>query len=451
MFFRQVLYQDLGCASYVLGDHGEAMVVDPRFDIEVYLRIAREQDLLITHVVDTHDHADHISGRARLAALTGAQPHRPARAQTVQDGDLHPGAQLSVGGLRVVALATPGHRPEHLALAVSDDSRSPDPWMVLSGDSLLVGDLARPDLAVTPEVGARDLHSSVHSLLTLGDHVELWPAHVGGSLCGGAGLSGKTSSTLGYERRNNRLLSLADPEFVQDVTASIPARPANLQRIVEANRRRTLEPPTLPPVLEHSDLLNGLAGEVTVLDAREPAAFDRGHIEGAINLPATASSLGTRAGWALRPHEPIIVAAGDLDGARAMTRALHAVGLWQIIGIALSWEDAPIERAPAWDVATLAGHLGEERVALVDVRDSLEWRAGHVHDSLHLPLARLGNGRDVAAPKLAATIAVACAGGVRAAFAASLLRRAGWSNVVRVAGGIGDLPAHGIALVGGGA
>jgi len=448
MFFRQVLYRDLGCASYVLGDGGEAIVVDPRFDLDVYLQIAREEALKITHVIDTHDHADHISGRARLAELTGARAHRAARTADPRPGDLKAGDLLLAGRLRVRALATAGHRPEHLALAVSDDSRSAEPWMVLTGDSLLVGDLARPDLAVTPELGARQLHASMRTLLELGDHVEVWPGHVGGSLCGGMSLSRKPCSTIGYERRNNPLLSLGEDAFVQELTSSIPPRPPNLQQIIKANAATRGQAPPQPRLLDRSELPGVLGGEVTVLDARDPHAFDEGHIAGAVNLPASAAALGTRAGWALRPHEPILIAADDMDRAEAMTRALQAVGLWRILGVALDWEGLPVTSEHSWDLETLAGGLRERAVSLVDVRERDEWQAGHVSGSIHLPLGRLGDGRGVQAPETAGAVAVACAAGVRAAFAASLLRRGGWRDVVRVAGGgVGDLPAHGIALV----
>src|SRR5665213_3655882 len=228
MIFRQVLYKDLGCASYLLGCAGQAIVVDPRFDVDVYVDMAREEGLQIVHVIDTHDHADHISGRERLAALTGARSHRPVRAEDPRGDDLSAGEELAVGNIRIKALATAGHRPEHLALLVSDLSRSPEPWLLLSGDSLLVGDLARPDLAVDAQEGACELHASVRRLLGLADHVEVWPAHIGGSLCGGAGLSGKPSSTIGFERLNNELLSLSEQEFVRAVTSSIPARPPNV-------------------------------------------------------------------------------------------------------------------------------------------------------------------------------------------------------------------------------
>jgi hydroxyacylglutathione hydrolase len=450
MFFRQVLYRDLGCASYVVAAGGKAIVVDPRFDIDVYLEIAREERLQITHVVDTHDHADHVSGRQRLAALTGASAHQPALHAEDERGGLQAGDELQLASVRVRVLATPGHRPEHISLAISDESRSSDPWILLSGDSLLVGDLARPDLASAATVGARELYASLRSLLALGDHVEVWPAHVGGSLCGGAGLSLKTSSTIGFERRNNPLLSLQKPAFVERLTAGIPARPPNIPQIVAANRSSERQEPPPAPLLDAAGLRQALAEQVTLLDAREPSAFDEGHLAGAINLPVAASALGTRAGWALRPHEPIVIIAEDAQHAAAMTRALHAVRLWRIVGVALEWDGLATVNERAFDLQALADGLRERSVALVDVRDANEWQAGHVRGSIHLPLGELGNGRDLDVPAPSGTIAVACAAGARAAFAASLLRRGGWGEVVRVGGGgVGGLPAYGVPLIGG--
>jgi hydroxyacylglutathione hydrolase len=450
VFFRQVLYRDLGCASYVVGDGGEAIVLDPRFDIDIYLDIAREEGLRISHVVDTHDHADHVSGRSRLVAATGAIAHRPARPQEPREEDLEPGDELKVGDVRVRALATPGHRPEHIVLAVIDDTRSPEPWMVLTGDSLLVGDLARPDLAVEPDVGARDLYASLRALLGLGDHVEVWPGHVGGSLCGGAGLSRKTSSTIGYERLNDPLLSLDEPTFVDVLTSSVPSRPPNVLHICTTNMRVDFEEPVEPRLLDPREVLAVLDADVTVLDARNPDAFDRAHIAGALNLPVSAPAVGTRAGWALRPQEPLLIAAHDEQDAQLMKRALQAVGLWNILGLTLDWDGLPLVSERSFGLKALADGLREHAVTLVDVREDNEWREGHVEGSIHLPLIELGSGRDLPAPQGPGPIAVACAAGARAAFAASLLRRGGWHEVVRVSdGGVGGLADLGISLVGG--
>jgi hydroxyacylglutathione hydrolase len=453
LFFRQVLYRDLGCASYVLGDAGEAIVVDPRWDVGVYLEIAAEQGLQITHVIDTHDHADHVSGRQRLVQATGARAYRSGTSDDRAPDVIHAGDELSVGALQVRALAAPGHRPEHLTFAVADLSRGAEPWLLLSGDSLLVGDVARPDLAYEPREGAAALHATVQELLALGDHVELWPAHVGGSLCGGSRLSHKTSSTLGFERRHNPLLEMDGARFVEAVTASLPSRPPNVQRIVEINRRPAGATPAEPFALAPSRLQPRLAGGAAVHDCRHPDRFDDGHLAGAINLPVSSPGVGTRAGWALDPAQPIVIVAEDEPSARAMISALQAVGFWALDGYCVadpdSWADAslPLARSDSWDLDHLAAGVREGRIALVDVRELPEWVTGHVTGSHHVPLHRL---RDVSSVPVAPdgrTTAVACAAGMRAAFAASLLRRAGRRDVVRVAGGgIGDLGGHGIEL-----
>src|SRR5918911_2936409 len=234
MFFRQVLHEDLGCASYVVADGGEAAVVDPKWEIDEYLDLAREHDLRIRHVLETHNHADHLSGHGRLAAATGATLYISREAGAEYDHEpLEEGTTIEVGDARVVAVRTPGHRPEHLAFLAEDRGRDESPWLVLTGDSLFVGDVARPDLAVEPEDGARDLHRSLRKLLEQEDFLEVWPAHVGGSLCGGAGMSEKPGSTLGFERRFNELLRIDEDELVRELTASPQPQPPNFERIVE--------------------------------------------------------------------------------------------------------------------------------------------------------------------------------------------------------------------------
>ena len=456
MFFRQLLHRDLGCASYLLADAGEAVVVDPRWDIDDYLRIAAQEKLRIAHVIDTHEHADHVSGRARLVAATGARAYRPHRADAApgEAGTIAAGDAIVVGALRLTALGTPGHRPEHLAFAVADTSRADEPWMLLSGDSLLVGDVARPDLAYEPAEGAHALHATVQQLLAeLSDGVELWPAHVGGSLCGGAGLSHKTSSTIGYERRHNSPLALDRDAFVEAVTASLPSRPPNIERIVGLNRPAEQAFPGEPPVLTADALAELCARAVTVLDSRSPDEFDAGHLAGAINLPLASAGLGTRAGWALDPEQPLVIVATDPRAGAQTASTLQAVGFWNLAGVAVADTDAwwaaglTVSHSQAWDIEQLAGGLRGQAVELVDAREPAEWLAGHVRGSVHLPLVRLPEIASLPRAPHGTVTAVACAAGARAAFAASLLRRAGHDDVVRVAGGgIGDLPACGIAL-----
>jgi hydroxyacylglutathione hydrolase len=237
VIFRQFIHDDLGCASYVVGDEdvGVAAVVDPRLAIEEYLQFARYVGVQIEHVLETHTHADHVSGHARLRAATGAtiHIHREAGA-AYQHEPFDDGWELELGAVRVRALHTPGHRPEHTVFLLVDSARGDDPWAVLTGDTLFVGDVARPDLAIDKEEGARGIFRSLSQrLLSLPAETEVWPGHLGGSMCGGPGMDMKTSSTIGFERRHNPLLEERDEDrFVERMLADLGPQPPNFRRIV---------------------------------------------------------------------------------------------------------------------------------------------------------------------------------------------------------------------------
>src|SRR5919198_2453422 len=209
MIFRQITHDDLGCASYLIGDDdaGVAAVVDPKLEIEEYLGLPRYVGVEIEHILETHNHADHVPGHGRLAAATGAVIHGHAVAGAGYEHEpFEDGWELVLGRVVVRALHAPGHRPEHTAFALIDTARGEEPWAVLTGDSLFVGDIARPDLAIDKEEGARGIFRSLHrTLLTLPDPCEVWPGHLGGSLCGGPAMDLKVASTIGYERAHNPL------------------------------------------------------------------------------------------------------------------------------------------------------------------------------------------------------------------------------------------------------
>jgi glyoxylase-like metal-dependent hydrolase (beta-lactamase superfamily II)/rhodanese-related sulfurtransferase len=425
MFFRQVVDPDLGCASYVLGDAGEAIVVDPGIRVERLRDVLEEERAAVRWILETHTHADHVSGRA----LLGGPSVLPVA------GDV-----FGAGAVRVEALAAPGHRPEHVALLVTDTARSTAPQALLTGDSLLVGDLARPDLAVDAREGARELHATLARLAELPDHVEVWPGHTGGSLCGGANLSPKRSSTLGYERRANPLLAIADPDaFTDALIAELPARPPTVERVVARNRSE--RPAASSP--RRGDLAAALAGGAVLVDGRPMEAFDAGHVPGAVNLPLTGRGTGTRAGFLLDPDAALAVTAATAADAVELARRLRVVGLDQIVAVVpFAARDGLAARAPI-PVEQLPDRLAEG-VALVDVRDEPEWRGGHLPGSIHLPLHRL---RAHAAGLPRGPLAVACAAGPRAAAAASALRRIG-HDAARVAdGGVPDLERLGVTLV----
>jgi glyoxylase-like metal-dependent hydrolase (beta-lactamase superfamily II)/rhodanese-related sulfurtransferase len=447
MLFRQILHEDLGCASYVIADGGEAAVVDPKWQIEDYLELAHEHDVRIRHVLETHNHADHLSGRGRLAAATGATLHVSAEAGAEYDHEpLEDGTTLELGDARITALRTPGHRPEHLAFVVEDRSRDEAPWLLLTGDSLFVGDVARPDLAVEPEEGARGLHRSLARLLEHEDFVEVWPGHVGGSLCGGAGMSEKPGSTIGFERRFNPLLRLADEdEFVRELTAAPQPQPPNFERIVALNRGPlVVEPTGLEPLAPAGAQALLDAGAVLV-DGREPREFDAVHVPGSLSVTQAHSGVGTRAAWVVEPDADVVVLAASDADARGLARNLEAIGFRSLKGFVAggigAWQAAGLETAstPAIDPAELARRLAAGDVMLLDVREDDEWDEGHVDGSQHVPYHELRDGVPAGVPRDAA-VAVACSAGNRSSLAASLLRRAGLENVIHVTdGGVQDL------------
>jgi glyoxylase-like metal-dependent hydrolase (beta-lactamase superfamily II)/rhodanese-related sulfurtransferase len=455
MFFRQVLHEDLGCASYVVADAGEAAVIDPKWEIDEYLALADEHGFEFRHILETHNHADHVSGKGRLAKATEAAIYVPAKADVAFDHvPLNDGDTVAVGQITITALATPGHRPEHTAYLIADASRGEEPWLVVTGDSLFVGDLARPDLAVEPEEGARELHASMRRLLELDDFAEVWPGHIGGSLCGGAGMSEKPGTTIGFERRFNRLLKLEDDDaFVEELTGHLAPQPPNFKRIVELNRGRLLTEAVSLDSLSPARVKEILDAGATLLDGRSPREFDGIHLPGSINVTMTRAAVGTRAAWIVDPESDVVMTAGTDDEALRMARLVEAVGFRSLLGIlgggVGAWEQAGLETEStlAIDVAELAERLRRGAVELLDVRDDDEWEEGHVEGSVHIPYHDLRDGLpdDIQSGK---PLAVACSVGNRSSIAASLLKRAGVEDVIHVAdGGVADLEEEGIPLV----
>jgi hydroxyacylglutathione hydrolase len=457
MFFRQVLHEDLGCASYVVADGGEGAVIDPKWEVEDYLALAAEHGFEIRHVLETHNHADHVSGKGRLRAATGATIHVPAAAEVgFEHEPMADGDTVRVGEATISALTTPGHRPEHTAYLISDSSRGEEPWLVVTGDSLFVGDVARPDLAVEPDEGARDLRKSMHRLLELDDFAEVWPGHIGGSLCGGAGMSEKPGTTIGFERRFNRLLKLGDEDaFVAELTGHLAPQPPNFKRIVELNRGPLLSEAAVLDVLTPARVKEMLEGGATAVDGRAPREFDGVHLPGSINVTMARAAVGTRAAWIVDPESDVVVTAGADEEALKMARLLEAVGFRSLLGIlgggVEAWQQAGLvtESTPAIDIPELADRLRRGEVELLDVRDDDEWEEGHVEGSVHIPYHDLRNGLpgDIQNGK---PLAVACSIGNRSSIAVSLLRRAGVEGVIHVAeGGVADLEEQGIPLVAG--
>jgi glyoxylase-like metal-dependent hydrolase (beta-lactamase superfamily II)/rhodanese-related sulfurtransferase len=424
--FRQFVDDDLGCACYLVGDEraGVAVVVDPPLAVEPLLEEADRYGLAIERVLETHTHADHVSGHGRLALERGVPVAvHPAAEPEFPFEPLEDGAVLDVGEVAIHVLHTPGHRPEHCAFAVADRTRAEEPWLVLTGDSLFVGDAARPDLAVDPREGARELHASLARLLELADGVEVYPGHVAGSLCG-AGMSAKGSTTIGFERRFNPLLRLTElDEFVAASTGSAGLRPPNVERIVALNRGPFV---AAPAPLEPA----GLDGAV-VLDVRPGTDFADGHVPGAINVPLRSSAFGTRAGFVLPTDATIVLHAATPEEAQRAARRLQAVGFLELAGY-LEAPDTP-ERLEPVELEELERLLADGTIDLVDVREKDERDEAFIPGSRHVPYRLVGALADGLGDKPVVTI---CETGARASIAASVLAARGIEVRPVLAGGV---------------
>ena len=384
MIFTQFVDDALGCASYLVGDPGtgQAVVVDPAFAIEPYVEEAERRDVRIVRVIETHTHADHVSGHGRLALEHGVPVSIHPAAEVEYANDAMPdGIEIVLGEIVLRCIHTPGHRPEHCCLAVCDRTRGDDPWIVLTGDSLFVGDAARPDLAVDAREGAEGLFHSLRRLVELGDGVEVYPGHVAGSLCGKA-MSSKASTTIGFERRFNPALAHEDIAlFIAESAGTSAPRPPNMERIVELNRG-----PFVGAQPEPAEL--GAPPEGTqILDARPVTAFAAGHLAGALSVPVSGTKFSTKAAFVL-VSAPTVVVATDRTEAAAAIRGLRSVGLLDIAGYVLG--SGP-ERLELVSVDGLDALL-EQGAELIDVREKDERDTGYIAGSRNIPYRLLALG-----------------------------------------------------------
>jgi hydroxyacylglutathione hydrolase len=434
VLFRQFVDDDLGCASYLIGDEktGEAVVIDPAYAIEPYLEEAARRKARIVRVLETHTHADHVSGHGRLALehdvpvsiYPDGKPEYPF--DPLGDGD-----EVVVGDVVIRVMHTPGHRPEHCCFAVIDRSRGDDPWLVITGDSLLVGSAARPDLAVEATEGARDLYRSLHELLGLPDGVEVYPGHVAGSLCG-AQMSSKASTTIGFERRFNSAVTKDEDVFVAEMSAGSAPRPPNMEQIVALNRGPFLGAPQ--PLGTTADGSGAL-----MLDVRRPELFAAGHAPGALNVPVTDSKFPTKAAFVIPPGASVALHADSDEDAERAARGLRAVGVLNLAGRVV---DAPAdERIQTVELEELDALLADGEVTVLDVREKDERDEGYIAGSRHVPYrlvpAWIDDLRD------AQPLVTICSSGSRAAIAASVLAAEGIEARPVLHGGVDDWAERG--------
>ena len=451
MILKQYYLACLSHASYLVADEGTrlAVVVDPQRDIEPYLADAERLGLRLAHVALTHLHADFIAGHLELRARTGAEIHLGAAARAdFPCRALTDGAEIDLGGVKLVALATPGHTPESTTFAVHERGAS-QPAAILTGDTLFIGDVGRPDLLVsvgmTSEELAGKLYDSLRAkILPLSDDVLVYPAHGAGSACG-KNLSKDTFSTLGVQKATNWALQpIPRADFVAELCKAQPSAPAYFAFDADLNRRSR---PTLDEVLAESlrpvplaELLRLANAGAVVLDAREPDDYARGHLRGSLNLGLS----GKYANWAgelLRPDQPIVLVAPPGREREAAVR-LGRIGFDRVVGFlegGLETSGAALDPAlwashPRWQAAALRQRLSEPRPPLVvDVRAQSEWDAGHIEGAVHLPLPRL---RALAAslPR-DVDLVLQCQGGYRSSIAASILESQGFARLSDLIGG----------------
>lgn len=464
MLLYQRFIPGLAIASYLVGDEksGEAAVIDPTRDVGEFLRYAEEHGLHIRHVIETHVHADFVSGSKELKARLGGEPMIHCSGYGGADwtppyADRHfkEGDEIHLGKVRLGCLHTPGHTPEHVAVTLTDASRSADvPWLLFTGDFLFVGDVGRPDLLgeETQRRLARELYRSLFEKLpAVPDFTEIFPAHGSGSLCGKA-ISSRRSSTVGYERRfNPALAGKPEPQWVNDLMAGMPLAPPYFRRMKKVNREGpAVLGPELPGQKRWSakQVYEQTCDRCLVLDVRSKEAFAAAHVPKAINIPL-GQNLPTWAGWVLPYDHPTLVVLDDPADMAEVTTHLIRVGFDDVKGHLEggidAWENAgyTLNTLTTISVHELQRKRQEgQRLTVLDVRTEGEWDAGHIDGAVHVHGGKLQE-RFAEVPR-DRPVAVVCGSGYRASIASSFLQREGYEGVHNVMGGMTAWKAAGL-------
>lgn len=444
MYFEQFYLGCLAHASYMLASAGEAIVVDPQRDVEIYLQAAAAHDVAIRHIFETHLHADFVSGHNELAARTGAKIYIGEKAEAkFPHIPVHDGFQLRVGELRISVRETPGHTAESICLVITDEEKSREPWAVLTGDTLFLGDVGRPDLSrrYTPAQLAGMLYDSLHNkILKLDDRVLVYPAHGAGSLCG-RNMRAERVSSIGTERLTNYALQIKNrEEFVQQLTSNLPVRPDYFLQDAEINRKGASSLSDLSPLraIDAVELKKLLDEGAIALDVRPGEKFAASHVPGSVNIALSgqfASWAGSLLGLA---SSPILIADSD-DAVTEARMRLARVGLENVSGYlnggVAAWNEAGFSLASIPQIKTeiLRERLQKGSLQVLDVRRESEWEAGHIEGATWWPLDNF----KVSPPEIdrSLPVAVHCKGGYRSIIACSLLRRAGFEQVTDMIGG----------------
>lgn len=470
MFLKRFYDEGLAQASYLIGcaETGEALVIDANRDIQQYLDGVAAEKLRITHVTETHIHADYVSGSRELAHATGAQLFLSAEGGkdwqygfAAADGAtlLRNGDRFKVGNILIEAMHTPGHTPEHLSFLVTDTAGASEPMGIASGDFVFVGDVGRPDLleraakiAGTMEAGAKQLFHSLERFRALPDWIQVWPGHGAGSACGKS-LGAVPTSTVGYEKRFNWGVGTTDEkDFVTMVLAGQPDPPLYFAEMKRINRDgpRVLGGFPTPARADRTALQPALEGGATVIDTRSADAFAAGHVPGTLNIPL-GKSFSSWAGWLVRYDVDIHLVADDEHSLRRAIRDLAMIGLDRVTGwsdraVIAEWSAAglPVGTVAKTDVKALASRLSSGDVTVVDVRNLSEWSAGHLRGAIHIPLGRLSERlSELPGDK---PLIVQCQSGGRSAIGVSVLQRLGM-NATNLTGGFSAWQQAGLEVV----
>ncbi|MCS6938666.1 MAG: rhodanese-like domain-containing protein [Roseiflexus sp.] len=467
MIFRQFLNEAVSAASYLIGcvQTGESAVVDPGLPPEEYLMAAADKGLRITAIVETHFHADYFSTGRALAALTGATIYAPSRddiENEITGASVHyphtrvcDGDEIRIGNIILRAIHTPGHTPEHMAYAVIDMPRSDQPWMILTGDSLFINDVARTDLVNLPLTGPEVMFNSLQRLLELPDYCEIYPAHYGGSACGGKQMSGKPISTIGFERRFNWMLQARNAQEFVELSGVVP-REAVESVLIHRNTNRGVLPlpaeATRPaihhhrhphadvPALSIQQAYDAMQNGVILIDLRPALAFADGHPAGAINITFNKSNMVERARMLLGADTPLMFIS-DVPLLAQETAHLFSEEGFTVAGYVREPVNAwltgglPVERIAIGDLEALRRYALTREAVILDVREPFEWEKGVIPgDTADVRLIALSEirqrWRELPADR---TIVIVCESGTRAGAVASLLKRLGYADVVDIA------------------
>lgn len=462
MFSQQFFIEGLGCASYIVGCEAEgvAAIIDPDRDIQKYLDAAQNRNLTITHIIETHLHADHVSGNTDLAERTGADMyvHEASGAEYAHKALKHEDV-IKLGNIRMKVMHTPGHTPESISLLVSDTTRAEEPWLALTGDTLFVGDIGRPDLVGAE--AARQLADNMYNslfekLLPLDDSLLIYPGHGAGSLCGKS-IGAMRSTTLGFERKYNEALSPRERnEFVEYATSDLPEQPGNHKRIKSMNRKGPKplgivekRPLTIQEAIPHFQRGTGL------LDTRHKDEYVQAHVPGSVHLEAD-DQLSNRIGFVFPPDVPVILLLADPSEYEKVVFSLARVGYDNVVGYLAEgldvWEKMglPITAGDIQDLEAVELHNMLQTCSngdcpqVVDVREPWEFQRGHVPGAILMPLGQLSGRLNELDPEH--PVAVICASGNRSQSAAALLGQKGFKTVYNILGGTGAWMQSGLEV-----